>query len=554
MNSSQNVVACIVLIISIITLAIRKLWQKLIDHSLAAETIVNEAKQMHVCPTSKKDETVVVIGAGIGGCLTAAMLVRHFTKVILVDPVDIDRDPRSHIAQIDQAHNLGSVTLHCCESLWPKGVFVQKLQEFGGRLVNNSKSRFEFHTKAGNISWSDRVRGLNGEAFYQICATRRQLHHVLRHLVQLQTPNVEFMLGKVEQIQCKGKIIESVEVVQESSKKNIPCSFLVDCSGTSNVYRHLISDLHDFNKPKIDEYCMHVQYSTGVMHLHPDVAKKWPKMQTHADDYNPVGTISVFVPTLSSDTNFWLLNRYENDMITLANMSYESKPLSKMPTTIDEMQRGWNASHFGLYGKEKEEWFDQLMDLLRESEELTGEKLKCVRYRDHRSYCLESTHSLLPRNMILIGDVFCKLNPAFGQGCQKASSEVMLLHSLLLQYETSSCIDEKSQAVQDLQSIFDKILPQFCEKQEVLAKRLFILNRALDMSQPEVVKANPHLSPRTGSDVRFLSKGMWNWIAKRQDVKMGDLFMSVNFIGTGAPAQLLHPFNLFRILYAALFL
>jgi 2-polyprenyl-6-methoxyphenol hydroxylase-like FAD-dependent oxidoreductase len=538
--------------ISLVTiLGIRQLWKNLLAHSWATETICNEVKDIDKHPNQKYDETAIVIGAGIGGCLTAAMLSRHFKKVQIIDPLDIDLDPRSYIAQIDQAHNIGTITLQCCESLWPNDIFMKKLHEFGGRVVHNHQHPYEFATKSGYLKWSSKPIGFDEKGFLIISATRRQVHHILRYLLHKQTPNVEFMLGKVDKVHFKKdneKLIDSIDIVQDGKQINKSCSLFVDCSGPASVYRHLLSKSSRYNTTKVEEYCQHVQYSTGVIELHPDLQARWPKISTiqqpKDENYNTSGVIAMLVPTLSNDANFWLMNRCENSKISLANMSYESKPLNEMPNTLDQYQNGWNASHFALFGENKAAWFEEVMDLLRENEELTGEKFKCVRARDYRSYCLDSTHNRLPSNMILLGDSFCKLNPAFGQGCQKASSEVVLLHSLLL----------NNHANQDLQSNLDKALPQYYERQSILAKRLFDLNRALDMSQPEVIKANPQLNPKIGADVRFLSKGMWNWMGKKGDTRMGDLFMRINLDGTAAPALLLHPTNLFRILYGALFL
>lgn len=558
--SFLQITGYIVFFIIVISLGIRQRWKKIIEHSTATRTIINEAKVMKQLPTQKIDETAVIIGAGIGGCLSAAMLSRHFTRVIMIDPVDIDRNPHSYISQIDQAHLIGPITLHACESLWPNGIFLKELEKYGGNLTSNIEHPNEFCTKSGYLVWSNKIRGFDEKPPRSIRASRMKVHHVLRHLIQSQTSNVEFVLGKVKKIHCddqNSKLIKSIDVIQMSKDyiKNISCSFLVDCSGSSNAYRNLISQNPNFTLPEKEEYCMHVQYSTNTMELHPDLQQRWPKIKTvkhHKDEtYNSTGTVAILNPSLTNEKDFWIMMRSDNSKINIANMSYDSKPLSEMPKTIDEIQNGWNASHFAVTGKEKEPWFNEVMDLLRENEELTGEKIKNVRYRDYQSYCLQSTRDNLPQNMILLGDTFCKLNPAFGQGCQKASSEVMILNNLFLNSQDSS---RGKKPQQSLQLRLDKIISEYCAKQEIYAKRLFFLNRALDLSQIEVIKANPHLSPKTGAFVRFLSKGMWAWIAKNEDLNLGDLFLSINLSGTGVPAQLLHPSNFLRIVYGALFL
>lgn len=153
-------------------------------------------------------------------------------------------------------------------------------------------------------------------------------------------------------------------------------------------------------------------------------------------------------------------------------MKYDAAA-QEMPTDLATFGKCMRATYRANTGAEPGAWFDESMALLAENEAATGHKVRFVHARGHDSYVcrIDARHRRLPANLVLVGDSFCKLNPAFGQGTEKAMMDCLALSTSLGRW----------QAMAD-------VMRDFEARRSTKTYTLFDFNRALDLASPEVRK------------------------------------------------------------------
>lgn len=537
-----------VTILAVLYFSFQFLFAKIYAKSLATQTRINEARRMGEMPKKKRDQTCVVLGAGVSGSLNAAIASRHFERVIIVDPHGSTSDPKSFIPQVDQLHGITPMTTFACQSIWPE--FDSVYKKFGGRLTFAARDAYEFFVCGGPIRWKGKSPGyLSKSPAPGMSVTRRTFHNILQELLQLHTPSTTVIIGRAVDARFSSNTdqhnVEAIQIQhgQDGSCEWIECDLLIDSSGGQRVFRQLIAKDHlqRFKEPKREKYNLQVIYSTTTFVLHPKVLDQLPLPDIMGPipenlRKNTIGSILLINTAFTSVDRFFMISRQDGEKVALCCVSFEAE---ERINSLDGFQEAVQACHHVMYDREIDPWFERFMDLMRENEEIQEEKVKFHRLDDRESYIHDLNSTVLPSNLLLMGDSYTKLNPAFAQGMQKASGEAMTLHSALLDHSNGDKTEESIVSV----------VKAFNLSRNIWLQGLFKMNRALDLDREPIKARNPQLSQSVGQSERKFFRGLFTYIGRTQDSELGTLFWSVVFVGTVAPAMFLHPYYLFRILY-----
>lgn len=533
--------------------AFKLAFAKIYAKSVATQTRIKQARRMEEMPKHKRSQTCVILGSGVSGSLSAAIASRHFQRVIVVDPFRPTTNPKSLIPQVDQLHAIAPITTYVCQSLWPKGIFDSIFTKFGGRFTLTTRYAYEFLVCGGPIRWNGTSPGYTSKSPSSgMSVTRRTFHDILRTLLQKHTPSVTVIAGKAnrarfssdDQKSDKKNRVEAIEVqhAETGECEWIECGLLIDCSGSYRAFRKLIAndELQRFHEPKREKYNLQVIYSTATIDLHPKVLEKLPlpKFMGRIPENlrkDTTGSILLINGTFTPVDRFFMVSRQDGNKIAICSISFEAE---QKIDSLDAFEEAVQACYYIMYGSDIDPWFRGLMELLRENEDLMQEKVKFQHLDDKDSYIHDLNTSRLPNNLLLLGDSYAKLNPAFGQGMQKASGEAMTLHCALLDNQETETDDK-----------IEKAVNSFNISRHPWIYGLFKMNRALDMDRKSIKARNPQISEDVGKFEREFLKGLWNYAGKKQDIELGTLFWSSIFVGTVAPAVFLQPYYFYRILY-----
>lgn len=151
-------------------------------------------------------------------------------------------------------------------------------------------------------------------------------------------------------------------------------------------------------------------------------------------------------------------------------MRYNSTP-EEMPKTLDHYRQYVKETYAINTGTELAPWFDETIDLLQENEEITGQKVHFRQAKDADSYTtmIDAHNRKMPHNLVLVGDSYAKLNPAFGQGTHKAMTDCLTLSSSLSRFEN----------IKDAARDFEV-------RRKPRSYGLFDFNRAMDLASPDI--------------------------------------------------------------------
>ena len=123
----------------------------------------------------------------------------------------------------------------------------------------------------------------------------------------------------------------------------------------------------------------------------------------------------------------------------------------------------------------------------------------------------------------------------------------MTLHSALLDNQPTFSSEKSKGSCAE-------VVTSFNNSRHHWSNRMFLMNRALDLSQPSVRAANPQLNSQVGEPERKMVKTLWNYLAKTGDKEMGAVFWGIIMVNSVPPAMMMHPYYLVRLLYAKYFL
>lgn len=340
-------------------------------------------------------DTAIVMGASIGGLMTARVLSQHFNHVIIVEKDEVNRIPESRKGQLHTRH------LH---GLLPGGlnVMLQYFPDLKDALAENGANVCDFadtmvwHTYGGYRQHFN--MNLSG-----VTMSRQLLEHLIRERV-LALPNVELIDNTAVKKLMTSLNNQTVTGISVEKKGNpmpsrLNADLVVDATGRSSRSPQWLKEM-GFGEPLVSEVKVNVGYTTRIYkrHANDPLNDKWILHTPHA----PV------------ETRFGGLFPVEGERWVL---------------TVG----GWHGDKAPL-GEEAHLAFVKSLGM----PELYHVASTCEPLSEPYAYNFPSSlrrhyekMKQFPKGYLVLGDAVSSFNPTYGQGMTSASMQAIELDKLL---------------------------------------------------------------------------------------------------------------------------
>lgn len=328
-----------------------------------------------------------IIGASIGGLLTATALHEAFDAVVLVESDELPAQPahRAGVPQGNQVHALLAIGVRAMEQLLP-GI-VEELVEAGGVMMDAGCEVAIFEAEG----WAGRVES---EA-HVVSMRRTHLEHVIRRRV-LALPKVTLHPGEVVGLRADGDR-RRVTGVELEGGGHLESDLVVDSSGRGSRAPVWLEAL-GFDRPGDQELRSYVGYATVPARI-------------------PEGSFPEGVPALLSHPHPG--NHYGSSVIPVGDGLHLFGALGMMK----------------CYPPTEREAFLAHMD--KASSPLVAELARKAEFVDDiAGYRMPGTRRRLwtaverPDGFAAVGDSVLSINPLYGQGMSVVAVEATAIRRL----------------------------------------------------------------------------------------------------------------------------
>lgn len=341
---------------------------------------------------AKKYDTVVVVGASIGGLLAAAAAAEHADRVVVLDRdrMPADPGPRPSTPQAVHSHGLLAGGRAAVEALLPG--FTQRVVDQGGWGGLDMGMSVRWYVGGGLLAECD--MGITG-----LAASRLLVEHTAREMVR-ELPAVEILDG-MDVARLLGDAAKVTGVVSrgrdEGQERDIVADLVVDCSGRAGRAAKWLPGLGG-DAPPEERISVGLRYAT---------------VHVKAEDDDVAGRIAVVNATTPDRPRGGVAIKQEDRTWTITLFGYgEDAP----PLDPD----GYRHRAAELDGPEIAELLAG-RDFLHDA--------TTYRYPDARRRRFERIR--LPEGYAPLGDAICSFDPAFGQGMSVAAQEALALRDAL---------------------------------------------------------------------------------------------------------------------------
>eukprot|EP00775_Hariotina_reticulata_P002252 gene2252-2564_t len=326
----------------------------------------------------------VVIGGGMGGLVTAEVLSKHFSEVLLLErdqPQSVWDENAVAMAEYNQVHAMTAKGLSVVDEVFG-GRFITALKDGGGNVVDMSSAVLYFHPDCGPLPWQ---RNHQPQQPLMSAMCSRHLIETTARKLLVTNPKVLVKYGSA----VTGLMFDNssaAEGVEQPSSRSAGQS----CTGAAVTGRG--SALPSWLA------------AAGFVKLAPDV----DNMLKQANLY---GIVCVASP---SEPTFGILFRQENDT-WMAGLG------------------GSNNIHPGRKDDELLEFAEQRLWTPVFGYLLKGSSLLAPACRFYGVNNTWRHYTELPDGIIPLADSVCSFSPVYAQGMSVAAIEAAALHQLLTQ-------------------------------------------------------------------------------------------------------------------------
>jgi 2-polyprenyl-6-methoxyphenol hydroxylase-like FAD-dependent oxidoreductase len=340
-----------------------------------------------------KRTQAIVMGASMGGLMTARVLSNHFNKVLIIEKDVVNRQPESRKGQPQTRH------LH---GLLPAGFQIMQyyFPDLKKALADNGAMVMDF---AQTMVWNT-YGGYRKSPFMDLDAvtmSRPLLEHLIRERV-LALPNVELWdntavknLKTTDDKQC----VTGIVVNKKDEIQTLNADLVIDVTGRNSNSPQWLKEL-GYEAPAVSEVKVNVGYATRLYKRDPNhpLSKSW----------------MLHTPKAPEQQRFGGMFPIEGDrwVITAGGWHGDAAPM--------------DAEGFEAYVKALP--MPELYDIISKSEPLTDIMPYKFTSSLRRHY---ENLKRFPQAYLVLGDAVSSFNPTYGQGMSSASMQAAELDKIL---------------------------------------------------------------------------------------------------------------------------
>ncbi|EJD02492.1 uncharacterized protein FOMMEDRAFT_157715 [Fomitiporia mediterranea MF3/22] len=401
--------------------------------------------------------TAVVCGGSIAGLWAARICADHFEEVAIVEPEawvatnegtsDIYDEKghrlenrglytRTRVQQYRSQHSFQPITLVALRQLFPS--IDDEIRHVDGR-ISDANYNLQVYGKFIGIPRTVHPDASYSQTFF---VTRETYERLLRRLVLAYSSRIRWVVGTAIGVSPDEKDLTTLKYVtirtEYGDEESIPASLVVDCSGTSQAGIKWLKRI--YTDPKY----------TSVLQCTPDIPRGVPafdenlKIEYNAkqrfvkfrvfvppefrfrlpipNGYDNAAWMFTYMPRPGLERKFLMLERMEGHRIEMAFGGWGDPPLPESLSDVKEWLLSMETD------KPIPDWIHDLVNVLLE---INGDHEKEVGRYPNNYWIRYERAPYIPSNFVAIGDAVMHVNPAFGQGCQKAAIGAISLDNML---------------------------------------------------------------------------------------------------------------------------
>lgn len=437
---------------------------------------------------SSSRQQAIVLGASLGGLMTARVLSNHFEKVLIIEKDVVNRLPESRKGQPQTRH------LH---GLLPAGFNIMKnyFPDLPQALIDSGANLVDFaETMVWNTYGGYRKpfhMGLTG-----VTMSRPLLEHLIRERV-LALPNVELM----DKTAVKNLVtttdkqrVTGVKVAQNNNEQTLMADLVVDVTGRNSNSPHWLKEM-GYEAPSVSEVKVNVGYATRIYKrdLNSPLSNNW----------------ILHTPNAPVENRFGGMFPIEGDrwIITVGGWHGDSAPMDEI----------------GFLAYVRALPMPELYDIISKAEPLSDVMPYKFLSSLRRHY---EKLTRFPLGYLVLGDAVSSFNPTYGQGMSSASLQAVELDKVLAEHISD-----------------DKLAKTFFKKAAKVVDTPWELAVGEDFRYPETEGPKP---PAIGFINKYVSRVHR---ATLKDEVVCRAFLKVMSL-LAPPTSLFHPRILWRVMRA----
>lgn len=407
----------------------------------------------------------VVIGAGIGGLLSARVLSKHFDQVTVLEQDELPKGPypRKSVPQGYHLHGLFASGAQVIEQLFPN--FFEELVENGAVEADIAKDARWFHYGAWKLrTASGLITYMQSRPFLEFYLRERLLRDTRVRLID----NCKFtgLMSSKASSENADSTVTGVSYQVDGVSDCLDAELVVDAAGRGSRILRYVTAL-GYEPPEESRVEVNVGYASRLYEMPNDPDRDWKLMAVLS---NPPGTKMGAISSIEGDR--W--------MVTLMGFHKDYPP----------------ADEEGFLDFARRLDTLELHAAIKDARPLSN--IQTYRFRAHLRRHFEHLERW-PEGLLVIGNAVCSFSPVYGQGMSVCALQAAALEACLARDKESRGLHKRffkdvAKVVQTpwlLATGADFMYPQTVGKRPLGTRALSWYNRkliALSATDAEVYK------------------------------------------------------------------